>query len=57
MQIGDIAVAFITFISLRFLVLILLSKLIGLLKNWRNFLAFTLALGAAAQKPFCRHCI
>ena len=47
MQIGDIAVAFVAFFSLIFLVLILLSKLIGLLKHWRKALEWVTLIGAS----------
>ena len=50
MQIGDIAVAFVAFFSLIFLVLILLSKLIGILKHWRKALEWVALIGPSGAK-------
>ena len=46
MQIGDIAVAFVAFISLIFLLLIILNKIVDLIKNWRATAWFTLIVAA-----------
>jgi hypothetical protein len=47
MSIGDIAVAFVAYLSLAFLALIILSKVVDLVKNWRAVVEWSLVVGYA----------